>query len=107
MEYEIMLLNILKGKTDKGREYYRLGYIFYDRGMVADNDKFIGVSENGVYVQADVFKSLDKDSIYRKFTLRGELQADYKNPLNQVFKPLSLFDSKANYEISLLEEKPE
>lgn len=107
MEYEIMLLNILKGKTDKGREYYRLGYIFYDRSMVADNEKFIGVTENSLYVQADVFKYLDKDSIYRKFTLKGEYISDYKNPLDQKFKPLTLFDGKANYEISLLEEKPE
>ncbi len=107
MQYEILLLNILKGKTDKGRQYYRLGYVFLEDFMIADGDNFIGDTEHNVYVQDDVFKYLDKGSIYKKFTLVGEMKQDYKNPLNQIFVPIKLIDKKNNYEINLSNEKPE
>lgn len=107
MDYKIILLNILKGETDKGKKYYRLGYVFNDKEMIASNENFKGVTEHSIYVNADVFKCLDENSIFKQFELHGEMTQDYKNPLNQIFKPISLIDIKANYAIDLLEQKPQ
>lgn len=107
MEFDIMLLNIVSGKTKNGNNYYSLGYVFLDNDMIADNEKFKGVTEHRVFVNTDITKYLDVNSIFKKFKLVGDLVPDYRNPLDQNFKPLTLIDVKANYEISLSERKPE
>lgn len=107
MEFDIMLLNIVSGKTSLGNNYYALGYIFLGDDFISDNDKFKGVSENRVFVNSDITKYLDVTSIFKKFKLVGDLVSDYRNPLNQIFKPTKLIDVKANYEISLSDKKPE
>ena len=107
MEYEILLLNVLHGKTKKGNPYTRIGYVFLDDSMTANNPNFIGVTEFTCFVNADTNGVLDVDSILKKFIIKGEMVKDYKNPFNQIFVPTSMYDKKANYEISLSQHQGE
>ncbi len=101
-EYNIILLNFSKGKTKNGNDYGRLGYCFTD---VSDSKNYIGVREEVLFISIDPFKFFEKKNVFKEYILRGELVSDFKNPLNQRFVPKSIFDIKANYEISVLEKK--
>ena len=102
MKYDIMILNVMHGETSKDKKpYTKIGYVFFDDKLIAENPNFQGVTEQAIFIMKDLRGTLGKDSIFKVFSLIGEMQDDYKNPLNQVFKPTILKDKKANYDISL------
>lgn len=102
IKHNIVLLNhgpvIIENNT-----FYKLEYCFADTNLWVDTLKRKGAVPHQVFCSKDLSGLLKLSDTFKSFVLEGVLVVDYKNPLNQKFKPKKLTDTQSKNVIDLSE----
>lgn len=104
MKQDIILLNFGLVQIEDS-EFFRIEYCFANKKMFVDTEKRKGVLPHQIFIKKNLSKYFSIDDVFTTYELYGELVDDYKNPLNQKFKPTKIINTQSKVVINISEQK--